>query len=168
VDHEVFPTKASAERSIGHCIEHVYNVERLAVARPRRSPMNRKLPLIGYWVSTWLVAAAFLFTGVMDVARPPFTVAFLAHLGYPLYFDVLIGVWKLLGGIAILAPRLPRVKEWAYAGIFFDLTGAAFSHAAMDDAAREVMVPLVLAALAVTSWSLRPQSHGLAAEPAPL
>jgi DoxX-like family len=85
----------------------------------------------------------------------------LPSIGYPLYFGVLIGVWKVLGGVAIVAPRLARLKEWAYAGIFFDLTGAAVSHAASGDAAANVIVPLVLAGLAMASWSLRPQSRKL-------
>jgi uncharacterized membrane protein YphA (DoxX/SURF4 family) len=124
--------------------------------------MRSKLVTVGYWVSTALVAAAFVLGGAIDAARPPSAVAFLAHLGYPAYFGVLIGVWKVLGGIAVLAPRFPRLKEWAYAGIFFDLTGAAFSHAATGDPAPNVIVPLVLSLLAVASWSLRPRSRRLA------
>jgi uncharacterized membrane protein YphA (DoxX/SURF4 family) len=124
--------------------------------------MQTKLTAIGYWGATALVAAAFILGGAVDAAHPPSAVAFLAHLGYPLYFAVLIGVWKVLGGVAILAPRLPRLKEWAYAGIFFDLTGAAVSHAATGDPATNVIVPLVLAGLALASWSLRPQDRKLA------
>jgi uncharacterized membrane protein YphA (DoxX/SURF4 family) len=124
--------------------------------------MRTKLTTICYWSSTGVVAAAFVLGGAVDAAHPQSAVAFLAHLGYPLYFGVLIGIWKVLGGIAIVAPRLPRLKEWAYAGIFFDLTGAAVSHAASGDAAQNVTVPLVFAALAVTSWSLRPESRRLA------
>jgi uncharacterized membrane protein YphA (DoxX/SURF4 family) len=102
-----------------------------------------------------------LFGGAIDVAHPPSAVAFLAHLGYPAYFATLIGAWKVLGGIALLAPRLPRLKEWAYAGVFFDLTGAAISHAASGDPAPRVLVPLLMTALAVASWSLRPESRKL-------
>jgi hypothetical protein len=120
-----------------------------------------KLKTLGYWVTTGLIAAALLFGGAVDVAHPPSAVAFLAHLGYPAYFAILIGTWKVLGGMALLAPRLPRLKEWAYAGVFFDLTGAAISHAASGDPAPMVLVPLVMTALAVASWSLRPQSRTL-------
>jgi DoxX-like family len=67
------------------------------------------------------------------------------------------------GGVTLLAPRLPRLKEWAYAGICFDLTGAAISHAASGDGAGKVTTPLVLLAVAIASWSLRPQSRRLAA-----
>jgi len=76
----------------------------------------------------------------------------------------------VLGGLAILAPRLPRLKEWAYAGIAFDLIGAAISHAAMGDPAAKVIVPLVILGIAAASWALRPASRRLGAatgEPAP-
>jgi uncharacterized membrane protein YphA (DoxX/SURF4 family) len=120
-----------------------------------------RLKTVGYWVTTGLIAAVLLFGGAIDVAHPPSAVAFLAHLGYPAYFAMLIGTWKVLGGMALLAPRLPRLKEWAYAGVFFDLTGAAISHAASGDPAPRVVMPLVMTALAVASWSLRPQSRKL-------
>ena len=120
-----------------------------------------KLKTLGYCVTTGLIAAVLLFGGAIDVAHPPSAVAFLAHLGYPAYFAVVIGTWKVLGGIALLAPRFPRLKEWAYAGVFFDLTGAAISHAASGDPAPRVLVPLVMTALAVASWSLRSQSRKL-------
>ena len=122
-----------------------------------------KFKSVGYWVSTALIAAAFVLGGAIDTAAQPPAVAFLAHLGYPAYFATLIGVWKVLGGLAVLAPRLPRLKEWAYAGIFFDLTGAAVSHAVSGDGAAKVMVPLVLVGIGFASWSLRPQSRKLGA-----
>lgn len=129
-------------------------------ARPGLFDRSR-LKILGYWVTTGLIAAVLLFGGAVDVAHPPSAVAFLAHLGYPAYFAMLIGTWKVLGGLALLAPRLPRLKEWAYAGVFFDLTGAAISHAASGDPAPRILVPLVMTALAVASWSLRPQSRKL-------
>jgi uncharacterized membrane protein YphA (DoxX/SURF4 family) len=128
----------------------------------RRGLSDRsKRKTVGYWATTGLIAAVLLFGGAIDVAHPPSAVAFLAHLGYPAYFATLIGAWKVLGGIALLAPRLPRLKEWAYAGVFFDLTGAAISHAASGDPAPRVLVPLLMTALAVASWSLRPESRKL-------
>jgi hypothetical protein len=123
--------------------------------------MRSKLTTIGYWTTTGVVAAACIFGGAVDLARPPDALAFLARIGYPAYFATLIGAWKLLGGVAILAPGLPRLKEWAYAGIFFDLTGAAFSHAMSDDGAH-VPAPLVLTAILLASWALRPESRKLA------
>jgi uncharacterized membrane protein YphA (DoxX/SURF4 family) len=83
-------------------------------------------------------------------------------LGYPMYFFAILGLWKVLGAIAILVPRFPRLKEWAYAGIFFDLTGAAASVAAVGGYgayAFHVIAPLVIAGLTVASWALRPQSR---------
>jgi uncharacterized membrane protein YphA (DoxX/SURF4 family) len=120
-----------------------------------------KFKSVGYWVSTALIAAAFVLGGAIDTAAQPSALAFLAHLGYPAYFATLIGVWKVLGGLAVLAPRFPRLKEWAYAGIFFDLTGAAVSHASSGDGAAKIMVPLVLVGIGFASWSLRPQSRKL-------
>jgi hypothetical protein len=121
---------------------------------------------IGYWVATGLVALAFAFGGAMDVARGPDVLAGMAHLGYPAYFAALLGVWKLLGAVAILAPGFPRIKEWAYAGMFFDLTGASVSHAVSGDPAANVLTPLVILAIVVASYVLRPESRRLGGAPA--
>ena len=102
-----------------------------------------KFKSVGYWVSTALIAAAFVLGGAIDTAAQPSALAFLAHLGYPAYFATLIGVWKVLGGLAVLAP------------------GAAVSHASSGDGAAKVMVPLVLVAIGFASWSLRPRSRRL-------
>ena len=90
-------------------------------------------------------------------------VSTLNHLGYPGYFASILGLWKLLGAIAIVMPRFPRLKEWAYAGFFFDLTAAAASHAAVGDSAADIAAPLVFLALVLASWALRPASRTLAA-----
>ena len=120
-----------------------------------------KLKVLGYWATTALVAFAVLSGGAAELARRPDNVDGLVHLGYPVYFATIIGLWKVLGGIAVLAPRFPRLKEWAYAGIFFNLTGAAVSHAVSGDAAWHVIVTASLAALAIASWALRPPSRTL-------
>ena len=78
-----------------------------------------------FWVTTVLGPTSFVIGGVLGIRQSPDVVAGVQHLGYPLYFATLLSVWKLLGAIVITAPRLPRVKEWAYAGFMFDLTGAA-------------------------------------------
>jgi len=114
-----------------------------------------------YWISTGLLAAVLLLGGVMDVLRAAPVVQTITALGYPAYLPTLLGVWKLLGAAAIASPRLPRLKEWAYAGVLFDLSGAAFSHASSGDPAAKVAVPLVLLALAAASWALRPASRRL-------
>ncbi len=83
-------------------------------------------------------------------------------LGYPMYFFAILGVWKVLGAVAILVPRYPLLKEWAYAGIFFDLTGAAASCAAVGGYGAygfHILAPLILTVVAVASWALRPTSR---------
>jgi len=120
-----------------------------------------KSKAIGYWVTTGIIALLIGSGGIMQVMRRPDAVAGIARLGYPLYFVVLLGVWKLLGALAILAPRLPRLKEWAYAGIFFDLTGASVSHAASGSSAGNVLGPAIFAVVAIASWVLRPESRTL-------
>jgi uncharacterized membrane protein YphA (DoxX/SURF4 family) len=115
----------------------------------------------GYWTTTTLIALAFLTGGAAYLSRAGFSVQGVAALGFPAYLVTLLGVWKVLGGIAVLAPRFPLLKEWAYAGITFNLTGAAFSHAAMGDPAGKVIVPLVLLGIAAASWALRPASRRL-------
>jgi uncharacterized membrane protein YphA (DoxX/SURF4 family) len=117
----------------------------------------------GYWTTTGLLGFAFAAGGIMDLTHAPELITTLGQLGYPPYVATLLGAWKLLGATALLAPRLPRVKEWAYAGIAFDLSGAVFSHLAVGDPASKVVAPLLLLGLAVASWSLRPESRMLRA-----
>ena len=125
--------------------------------------MTTKAKNIAYWTTTILVAFSIGSGGVAQLARLPGTVDGFVHiLGYPLYFVTILGFWKVLGAIAILVPRFPRLKEWAYAGIFFDLTGAAASSAAVGGYgayAFHIVAPLILAVLTVASWALRPQSR---------
>jgi hypothetical protein len=129
---------------------------------------SSKLKNTGYWTATGLTAFVFLSGGAAYLAGARFAVAGVAELGYPAYFVTLLGFSKTLGGLAVLAPRLPRVKEWAYAGMAFDLTAAAVSHAAVGHPAVKVMVPLVLLAIVAASWALRPAARTLAAETADL
>jgi hypothetical protein len=120
-----------------------------------------KTRIIGYWVVTALVALAFVAGGAGDLSKGPDMLAGMAHLGYPVYLLVLLGAWKIAGGLAILAPGTPQLKEWAYAGMIFDLTGAAYSHAASGDPAKNVITPLVIGALVMASWALRPAGRTL-------
>ena len=83
----------------------------------------------------------------------------MAHLGYPPFFPTVLGTWKLLGAFAILIPRLPRLKEWAYAGMIFDLTGAAASRGFAGDGPALFAIPLVIAMLVLASWRLRPPTR---------
>jgi uncharacterized membrane protein YphA (DoxX/SURF4 family) len=116
---------------------------------------------IGYWVTTALIALLIGSGGIMQVIQTHDSVAGVTRLGYPVYFVVLLGVWKILGAAAILAPRLPRLKEWAYAGIVFDLTGASASHASSGSGAGNVVAPLIFTILVFASWALRPASRTL-------
>ncbi|MGC2604088.1 MAG: DoxX family protein [Silvibacterium sp.] len=125
--------------------------------------MTMKARNIVYWTTTVLVAFFIGSGGVAQLARLQATVNGFVHiLGYPPYFVTILGFWKVAGAIAILVPRFPRLKEWAYAGIFFDLTGAAASSAAVGGYgayAFHILAPLFLAVLAVASWALRPESR---------
>lgn len=91
----------------------------------------KKIKII-YWIVTALFAAFMIFTAIPDVLMVPDAVTFISHLGYPKYFTPFIGVAKVLGCIAILVPGFPRVKEWAYAGLAYDLIGATYSVISSD------------------------------------
>jgi uncharacterized membrane protein YphA (DoxX/SURF4 family) len=116
---------------------------------------------IGYWITTILIAVAYLFGGYVDIAQGEQVVEGAKNLGYPLYFFPILGVWKVLAAIALLAPGLPRLKEWAYAGIFFNLTGATATHLFVKDPISNVVTPLVIVAIVIASWALRPPDRRL-------
>lgn len=116
---------------------------------------------IGYWVATALVAFAVGAGGVVDAIGLPEALEGFRGLGYPDYFATILGVWKVAGAVAIVLPRMPLIKEWAYAGIAFDLTGASASHAFHGDPVPNILVPLVLTGVLVASWMLRPASRRL-------
>ncbi|TQL98465.1 DoxX-like protein [Actinoallomurus bryophytorum] len=109
-----------------------------------------------YWVATLLVAAELGVGGAWDVSRTPQVRDLVDHLGYPPYFLVILGTWKLLGMIALLAPRFPLLKEWAYAGVIFTDTGAIASHLIVGYGSGELAILIPLALLTALSWSLRP------------
>src|SRR5262245_13744855 len=115
-----------------------------------------KLKSISYWVCTAIVAFCIGSGGAAELAKVPGTVDGLVRLGYPAYFVTIIGFWKVLGAVAILAPGFPRLKEWAYAGIFFNMTGAAATALFVGVAPWHVIVDLVLTMLTVASWALAP------------
>lgn len=117
---------------------------------------------IGYWLCTGMTAFAYLVGGYFDVTRPDFVIEEMTTLGYPAYFAVILGVWKILGGIAVLLPKTPLLKEWAYAGMVFNLTSATASHLAIHDTASETLLPLIILAIVAASWVLRPASRRLA------
>lgn len=119
---------------------------------------------IAYWVTTILGPASFVIGAYLHLTRDPQVMATLAHLGYPAYFATIIGVWKLLGAIAIVAPGLPRVKEWAYAGFFFELTGAAATRAFVGDGVVDILAPLAFLVLVMASRALAPYRRKPAVE----
>jgi uncharacterized membrane protein YphA (DoxX/SURF4 family) len=88
---------------------------------------------IAYWIITSLVALEVGVGGIMDLLRTEHVRVVVSHLGYPLYVLTILGLWKIPGAAMLLIPRFPRLREWAYAGIFFEMTGAAFSHALFHD-----------------------------------
>ncbi len=106
-----------------------------------------KAKSVSYWITTGFLAFAVGSGGVAQALHMPQNVEGTVHiLGYPTYFLTILGIWKVLGAIAIVVPRYPRLKEWAYAGIFFDLTGAAASHAAVGDSGAYTWHVLVILA----------------------
>ena len=117
---------------------------------------------IGYWTATGLTALVFGSGGIFQLLGNPGAVEGIRNLGYPAHFILLLGIWKLLGVLAVLAPRFPRLKEWAYAGMFFDLTAASVAHAAVGDPVGNVVAPVVILGIVMASWALRPQERTLA------
>ena len=117
---------------------------------------------VAYWTSTLLLGTEGIVGGLLGIIRYPAYVGVLSHLGYPLYFMTIIGVWYTLAGVAVLAPRFPRVKEWAYAGLLINYTGAAASHMAAADPIGALVAPTVFTALTIASWALRPAVRRLA------
>jgi len=113
----------------------------------------------GYWLATFLVAGELGLGGSWDIARIPYVRGLVTHLGYPSYFLVLLGTWKVLGAVALLVPRRPLLKEWAYAGAFFTYSGAIVSHLSTGYDLGELWLLAVLTALTVLSWALRPPSR---------
>jgi hypothetical protein len=100
-----------------------------------------------------------LFKAKAEGALAPPGVYGITHLGYPVYFLTLLGVWKILGVVAVLIPKFPLLKEWAYAGFFFAMSGAIFSHIATADPLKEIFPGLLLLTRTVTSWYFRPANR---------
>lgn len=109
-----------------------------------------------YWIATVWLALGMLSTGIVQLIKMDEEVVMMKALGYPLYFLTLLGIWKLLGVVAVLAPKFPILKEWAYAGFFFAMSGAVFSHLASGDSAITFFGPCLLLVLTVVSWYFRP------------
>lgn len=120
-----------------------------------------KTKKIIYWIATGWLSLGMLSTGIVQLLHQEQDVDRMAHLHYPTYLLTLLGIWKIGGVVAILMPKFPVLKEWAYAGFFFAMSGAVFSHIASGSPASEVFPSLLLLVLTVVSWSFRPEGRKL-------
>ena len=120
-----------------------------------------KVRVIVFWIATVLIILSQTVSGVMDWTGYVDIVEGMTKLGYPLYVLKILGTWKILGAIALAIPGVLRGKEWAYAGFFFDFTGAAASHGLNGDSPGEIAPPLILLAILMVSYVLRPASRKL-------
>jgi hypothetical protein len=114
-----------------------------------------------YWIATLWLSLGMVSTGIVQLLRLKEEVDLFNHLGYPVYLLTMLGVWKMLGVVAVLVPAgnkrfLNVLKEWAYAGFFFAMSGALFSHIALGDSMKEMFGPLLLLVLTLVSWYFRP------------
>src|SRR5215471_16362426 len=122
-----------------------------------------------YWISTLWLALGMVSTGAVQLFKGKEGqggVDMITHLGYPVYLLTILGIWKILGVVAVLIPKFPLLKEWAYAGFFFVMTGAIFSHVASGDPVSEIFPSLLLLILTVLSWYFRPLDRKIPALPA--
>lgn len=117
-----------------------------------------------YWIATLWLSLGMISTGIVQLIPLSEEVQKMETLGYPGYFLPIIGIWKLLGVVAILMPRFPLLKEWAYAGFFFLMSGAILTHFAVRDDAGEFFGPTLLLALTIVSWLFRPNDRKIQAE----
>jgi uncharacterized membrane protein YphA (DoxX/SURF4 family) len=125
----------------------------------------KRISKIIYWIATLWLALGMVSTGIVQLMKSEVEVGRMSHLGYPAYLLTLLGVWKILGVIVVLAPGLRLFKEWAYAGFSFAMSGAAISHIIMRDPATEIIPSLLLLLLTVISWYFRPESRRFVAQP---
>ena len=125
----------------------------------------KKRNKIIYWIATIWLSLGMLSIGVVQLFKlkgdGPGSLDSMTHLGYPAYFVTLLGVSKILGVITLLIPKFPLLKEWAYAGFFFMMSGALFTHIAADNSMSEMFPSLLLLILTAVSWYFRPADRKL-------
>jgi uncharacterized membrane protein YphA (DoxX/SURF4 family) len=109
-----------------------------------------------YWIATIWLSLGMLSTGIVQLMKPQADLDMMTRLGYPGYLLTILGIWKIFGVAAVLVPKFPRLKEWAYAGFFFAMSGAVFSHIAVGDPTTDLFPPSLLLILTVASWYFRP------------
>jgi hypothetical protein len=120
--------------------------------------MNKRNKII-YWIATVWLSLGMLSTAIVQLLKAKEGQGgadMINHLGYPAYMLTLLGICKIAGVVALLIPRFPLLKEWAYAGFFFTMSGAIFSHIAAGDTVKEVLPSLLLLVLTLVSWYFRP------------
>lgn len=117
---------------------------------------------ISYWIATIWLSLGMVSTGIVQLLKMEQDVNRMHELNYPIYLLTLLGIWKILGVIAVLIPGFPILKEWAYAGFFFAMSGAVFSHLASGSPMQEIFPSLLLLVLTVVSWYLRPENRKVA------
>lgn len=122
--------------------------------------MSKRNKII-YWIATLWLSLGMLSTGIVQLLKRKEEAEMMKHLGYPEYLLLILAIWKILGVFAVLVPKLPLLKEWAYAGFFFSMSGAAISHLIMKDAFGEIVPSLLLLILTMISWCFRPASRKL-------
>lgn len=122
--------------------------------------MSKRNKII-YWIATIWLALGMLSTGIVQLIKMKEEVDMFNNLGYPIYLLTLLGIWKFLGVIVLLVPKFPLLKEWAYAGFFFVMSGAVFSHIVNGDDAKELFGPGLLLLLTFLSWYFRPADRKL-------
>jgi hypothetical protein len=116
---------------------------------------------MAYWTFTSIIAFEMMAGGIWDLLRIEYVRVIMAHLGYPMYVLTIIGIWKIPCAIVLFLPGFLRLKEWAYAGAFFNYTGAAASHLLAGDPTGRWVGPLVIAGFTLASWALRPSTRSL-------
>ncbi|XDD48401.1 DoxX family protein [Leptospira sp. WS39.C2] len=121
--------------------------------------MSEKTKKILYWFFTLWLSLGMVSTGIVQLIKLPEEVEKINQLGYPTYFLTILGVWKLLGVVAVLVPKFQLLKEWAYAGFFFAMSGASISHIICGHPITEVLPSVLLLSLTVISWYLRPENR---------
>jgi len=118
-----------------------------------------------YWIATIWLSLGMLSTAIVQLSKAkegPGAINSMTHLGYPIYFLTILGFGKILGVAVVLIPKSPLLKEWAYAGFFFSMSGAAISHIVMRDPFGEIFPSVLLLNLTMVSWYFRPASRKIA------
>lgn len=120
--------------------------------------MQRRNKII-YWIATIWLSLGMMSSAIVQILRLKEELDMFTRLGYPVYFLTIIGIWKILGVVAILIPKFTLLKEWVYAGFFFAMSGALFSHIAVGSPIGEIFPPILLLILTVISWFYRPANR---------